>query len=121
MSTAGRIIHLRVEAPAKPATGAPCNGCGVCCATEPCPLGMVLSGRRSGTCTALRWDAGRVRYTCGAIVAPREVLPRGLRLLAPLIGRLAPRWVAAGQGCDADLEAEPAPDRPGTAAADRDR
>ena len=67
---------------------------------------MVLSGRRGGACAALRWDETQVRYLCGAISAPRTVLPRSLGLLAPLLGRLARRWISAGHGCDAAVSAK---------------
>lgn len=112
-------IHIHPSAPPKVAVGAACNGCGVCCLYAPCPLGMVLSRRRSGACGALRWDTAQAQYRCGAIVAPREVLiqalPRGLQslapLLAPVLRRLSLRWIAAGQGCDSSLEVTmPAPD-----------
>lgn len=94
--------------------GAPCNGCGVCCLIEPCPLGVLLSGRRSGACAALRWHDETARYRCGAMIEAKsvlqEVLPRWLRTLAPalapVLGRLAGRWIAAGQGCDCSLEVE---------------
>jgi len=101
-----QVILLRVEAPAKPAFGAPCNGCGVCCATEPCPLGVVISRRRTGTCDALVWDEEDNRYSCGAIVNPQAVLPRKLAWLAPSFTVLAKRWIAAGKGCDASLRVE---------------
>jgi hypothetical protein len=105
MSSHWQVIHLHREAPAKPEFGAPCNGCGVCCASEPCPLGMVLSGRRSGACAALRWNDSQARYLCGALVAPRDVLPRRLAMFAPLLSKLAARWISAGSGCDASLAA----------------
>lgn len=112
-----QIIHIESLAPAKPVTGAVCNGCGVCCLVEPCPLGMVLSRKREGACVAVRWSASERQYRCGAITAPREVLqlalPTGLRWLSPavgrLVGRLARRWVAAGSGCDSNLQALPPP------------
>lgn len=108
-------IHIHPSAPAKVAVGAPCNGCGVCCAYAPCPLGMVLSGRRSGACDALRWDAAHVQYRCGALVAPQAVLtaalPVGLRWLAaplaPMLRGAGRRWIAAGVGCDSTLEVRP--------------
>ena len=40
----GHLIRIHADAPAKPPVGAPCNGCGVCCLLEPCPLGVLLSG-----------------------------------------------------------------------------
>lgn len=110
-----QIILIHPEAPAKPVPGAPCNGCGVCCLMAPCPLGMLLSGRRQGACVALRWqDEGR-HYRCGAIIAPVAVLQGALpaflqRLtpwLAPLLAGLAKRWIAAGQGCDSTVEPMP--------------
>lgn len=104
-------IWIHPDAPPKPAEGAPCNGCGVCCLAQPCPLGMLLSGRRRGACAALRWDDGLALYRCGAITEPRATLQQALPrwavgaapALAAVLGRLARRWVAAGRGCDSDF------------------
>lgn len=88
-------IWLHRAAPAKPAMGAPCNGCGVCCAHAPCPLSRFLLGHRQGMCPALVWQG--TRYGCGMLVAPRGLarwLPRRLRR----------RWIGAGRGCDCDAE-----------------
>lgn len=95
-----RIVFLRAGAPPKPPAGEPCNGCGVCCAAEPCPAGIVLFRRRRGACPALTWQDGR--YACGLLLAPEHHLrwlPRGGRRLA---ARLFARWIAAGRGCDSD-------------------
>ena len=105
------VIHIHPEAPPKPALGAACNGCGVCCLLEPCPVGVLLSRRRRGACAALRWDAGTRRYRCGALAEPqavlRQALPYGLRFLAPALAsglrRWGPRWIAAGVGCDSSV------------------
>jgi hypothetical protein len=112
MAHAEHTIPIHPEAPTKVPIGVACNGCGVCCLFEPCPLGILLSHRRTGACVALRWDAGR--YRCGALIATEEVvaqtLPRGTRrlapVLAPLLHRLAGRWIAAGTGCDSSLEVD---------------
>ena len=97
-----RVIHLRPAAPLKPPEGQACNGCGLCCAAQPCPLGMLLSRKRQGACHALVWDEPAARYHCGVVAQPRRWLPW---LPAALARRLALRWIAAAHGCDADLEA----------------
>jgi hypothetical protein len=105
-----QVIRLHPAAPAKPPEAAPCNGCGVCCAAEPCPIGVLVSGRRTGACAALSWNADAGLYRCGLVSAPRMVLPRLPVALAPLLGRLARRWISAASGCDSSLVAE-VPDR----------
>jgi hypothetical protein len=101
-----QLIRLHPAAPAKPAEHAPCNGCGVCCASEPCPLGVVVSRRRHGACDALVWlDGGNV-YRCGLVERPRHHLPYGLRWAAPLLRRVAYRYISAGSGCDCSLAVE---------------
>lgn len=107
MNPGQRVVMIHPLAPPQPAFGAPCNGCGVCCLSEPCPLGMVLSGRRQGACAALRWHEAEGRYRCGALADPSAVLPPAWRWASPLLRRLAPRWIAAGAGCDAQLETTP--------------
>jgi len=117
-------FYIFPQAPDKPALGAACNGCGVCCLLEPCPLGVLLSGHRRGACSALRWQADAGIYRCGAIVAPQEVLQARLPSWLHgagfwwgwLLRRSARRWVGAGIGCDCDVQAErlqPSPDVPG--------
>jgi len=105
-------IPIHSQAPSKPGLGEPCSGCGVCCLLEPCPLGVFLSGRRTGACEALRWQADARLYRCGAVAEPEDVLrkrlPVGLTFAAPafaaLLRRVAYRWIAAGVGCDCDAE-----------------
>lgn len=116
------VILIHPEAPAKPAVGAPCNGCGVCCLAEPCPVGVLVSRRLKGPCTALRWHAADRRYHCGLLAwgnpplvgAARE-WPMGQKVgwaphlvLKGVFLDLWQRWVrriiSAGSGCDASLE-----------------
>lgn len=85
------VIYINALAPIKPVLGAACNGCGVCCLSEPCPAGMLVSLRRRGSCAALRWEAGTARYRCGLTTLP-------------WLGALTRRWIAAGRGCDSDAE-----------------
>ncbi|TXH89141.1 MAG: hypothetical protein E6Q78_09075 [Rhodoferax sp.] len=92
---APRVIRIEVAAPPKPAWGEACNGCGVCCLTEPCPIGIVWSRRRHGACTALVWDAEGGGYRCGALQRAQ---------VWPPLAHLVRRWIAAGKGCDCDWE-----------------
>lgn len=116
MSKKHPVIHIHIDAALQPVPGAPCNGCGVCCLLEPCPLGVILSGRRHGACVAVRWHGDVRQYRCGALSEPVAVLQRVLparlqRLapwlaagLAPILARWAQRWIAVGQGCDSSLD-----------------
>jgi hypothetical protein len=94
------VIWLRADAPQKPAAGAPCNGCGVCCASAPCPVGILFLRQRRGSCRALEWDAATRIYRCGMVLRPENylLLPRMVHNVAR---RLMRRWIAAGTVCDA--------------------
>ena len=113
MSKIHQLLLIQPDAAPKPLPGTPCNGCGVCCLLEPCPLGVVLSGRRHGACVAVRWHEDLHQYRCAALTEPaallHQVLPRPVRRLAPWLAsglaRQAQRWIAVGQGCDSSVEA----------------
>jgi len=105
-SSARSVIYLRAEAPVKPPTGAACNGCGACCALEPCPLGVLVSQRRHGRCRALRWDGPLGLYRCGMVSAPKNVLRWLPDAAVPAVRWLARRWISSASGCDAELAAE---------------
>jgi hypothetical protein len=104
-----QLIHIQPEAPPKPALGAACNGCGICCLAEPCPVGMLVSLRRRGACRALRWSDAERRYLCGMLTDPLAVLGCRTHRAAPL-ARLISAWcrrlISAGRGCDASLQIE---------------
>ena len=93
-----QTIHLHRDAPAKPAIAAPCNGCGVCCAAEPCPAGALRFRRRRGPCPALEWHGDL--YRCGLLARPRHYLPWLPARWDVTARRLLGRWIAAGKGCD---------------------
>ena len=101
-----QVIHIHPEAPPKPALGAPCNGCGLCCLAEPCPLGQVISRKRTGACDALQWSDTEGLYRCGVLTDAEGLLGQRWRWAAPFLRRLARRWIAAGEGCDATLEGQ---------------
>lgn len=99
-----QIIHLHLKAPAKPAEGQPCNGCGVCCALETCPAGRLRFLQKAGPCPALCWSDGENRYYCGLLAKPSDYfgwLPKNGEKIAR---RLMARWIAAGTGCDCNAE-----------------
>ena len=109
MSPAHQVIHIRPEAPPKPPEGQPCNGCGVCCLAEPCPVGMLVSRKRRGACELLRWSDAEGRYLCGLLVevgGPGPVRSASFwRRVWPRVWRAwARRLISAGSGCDASIE-----------------
>ena len=91
-----RIIHIHPDAPAKPAPGASCNGCGVCCSAELCPLAIIRYLRVAGPCPALQWQDENNRYMCGMLANASQ----------PLMQRWLRRMIAAGDGCDCTIEVE---------------
>ena len=97
--SAPTVVWLHPEAPAKPVEGAPCNGCGLCCLAEPCPLGVLVSRRRAGACLALRWSDADGRYLCGMVVDPATVAHE-----AEYEGE---RYVFCSAGCKAKFMADP--------------
>ena len=101
------VVWLHPEAPPKPAEGAPCNGCGLCCLAEPCPLGVLVSRRRKGACVALRWSDVDQRYWCGMVADPGGVTGLTRPWAVRAMSALARRWIASGIGCDARLDVEP--------------
>lgn len=105
MSAVPVFIAIHPAAPTKPAEGSACNGCGVCCLIEPCPVGMLVSRKRRGACVALVWSEAESRYRCGMVTTPEAHLPRAL-VARPALRALASRWarrvIAAGAGCDSN-------------------
>ncbi|MBS1159123.1 MAG: hypothetical protein H6R15_1542 [Proteobacteria bacterium] len=98
------IIHLQSAAPKKPLAGEACNGCGVCCALETCPVARLRFLQKKGPCPALRWSAEATLYRCGLLSAPGNYLPCLPKVAEALTSRLLARWIAAGKGCDCTAE-----------------
>ncbi|TAK73324.1 MAG: hypothetical protein EPO01_06230 [Aquabacterium sp.] len=104
-----QVIQIHPEAPAKPALGQACNGCGVCCLAEPCPLGQIISRKRHGACAALLWSQEQGRYLCGAVAQPQRWFGSrwpARKLAARVMSAWARRWISAGRGCDSDAQVE---------------
>lgn len=106
-SSSWQPVLWHTDAPRKPDIGAPCNGCGLCCLSEPCPLGIWVSRKRRGVCVALQWSDVDRRYLCGMVADPGQVVGWRNKWAVRGVQRLARRWIAAGIGCDADLVVEP--------------
>lgn len=102
-----QIIHLHSRAPAKPAEGLPCNGCGVCCALETCPAARVRFMRANGPCPALEWSEADARYYCGLLTNATKHLGWIAGAGKQLTTRLLSRWIAAGKGCDCQADVQP--------------
>ena len=105
------VIQIHSQAPAKPAWGEACNGCGVCCLLEPCPVGVLVSRRRRGACAALRWQQSDGRYRCGVLTDTQRYTRLTWPLVNKLFARLMRRMIYAGRGrgCDAQVEVSFAP------------
>ncbi len=80
-------------APEKPKFGQPCNGCGFCCASEVCEIGLGIFGKDTpAPCPAMTFKRGR--FECGAVNAADKMGPaEGLYLRLRL---------GIGLGCDSD-------------------
>lgn len=104
MSDSSQTITLHTKAPPKPEIGAPCNGCGVCCAAETCPAALVLFLQRQGSCPALFWNEKETRYSCGLLDNPAQYLRWLPRRWNALASRFFARRIAAGAGCDCSAE-----------------
>ncbi|HEY3299523.1 MAG TPA: hypothetical protein VGJ90_02030 [Methylophilaceae bacterium] len=99
-----QTITIHALAPEKPLVGQTCNGCGVCCALEPCPVSLLLLWPHQPSCRALTWDDTKQRYLCGMVVAPSKHLKIIPHFANKIAAKLFKRWIAADQKCDSDAE-----------------
>ncbi len=102
-----QLVHVHPDAPPKPSTGAPCNGCGLCCLLEPCPLGVLVSRRWRGACVAVRWSVDEQRYLCGMLSDFGGVTGLTQPWVVRTLTAAARRSIAAGIGCDASFQIQP--------------
>lgn len=101
-----QTITLHKLAPEKPEYGAKCNGCGVCCTAEPCPVAHLLLWQFSGACKALEWQDAEQRYLCGMVMEPKKYLGKLPEWLSPFIRKWCAARIASGIGCDSNVELE---------------
>ncbi len=86
----------------KPRWGASCNGCGLCCALEPCQLAVEFLNAPEGRCRALEIEDGRA--WCGLVRRPAHYL-FGETVPASETGPLSVAFATAlalGAGCDTE-------------------
>lgn len=104
MAKAATVIWVHQLAPAKPALGQRCNGCGVCCAAEPCPVARLFLWQFQGPCQALMWDQSQQRYFCGLLQQPRTYLRYLPTMLERPFQRYTASRIAADTACDSVAE-----------------
>jgi len=104
----------------KPPAGDSCNGCGYCCAMQPCALAEEFLACTVGPCVALEAQGGRT--ACGLVRNPLGYLFKAAHpevdvpvLAAPVVTAEAlalsqeiARALGVGRGCDSDDDAESA-------------
>lgn len=99
-------IEIHVAAPDKPLFGQRCNGCGVCCLFEPCPVASMFLWQYRGRCQALHWHDISQQYRCGLVSHPdKHLFYVPLRWRA-VFGRFFKRRIAADTSCDFDATIE---------------
>lgn len=81
-----------ISLPDKPKLGAPCNGCGVCCARLICPAGEIAYPGAHAPCPGLKITPGRSRTYCELVAG--EILSGAKPLLQAALG--------IGRGCSMD-------------------
>lgn len=97
-----RLEAATAHAPEKPAFGSPCNGCGFCCAAEPCGVArQFVPGAIDGApCPAMEFGHGRFR--CGMVRRPGHYLGLpawGDEEMGAMIGEA----LGTGKGCCANV------------------
>lgn len=83
--------------PKKPPEGQACNGCGLCCALQPCPIAVELLQAVERPCPALEFGDGR--FWCGLARTPSRYLDTPRAGDRP-IGAMVRLELGIGEGCD---------------------
>ena len=73
----------------------PCNGCGICCASELCVVGTMAFPGAQAPCPALKIVAGRT--WCGMVVMEQAAIR-----IHPTMEPLIQRGLGIGVGCSMD-------------------
>lgn len=95
-----------VKAPEKPAYGETCNGCGFCCAAEPCAVAKEFLKATEGPCPAMEFSIEDSRFYCGMMTRPGYHLGLATDIASHVnrsMGNLFAMMLGAGRGCDSEL------------------
>jgi len=87
-------------APEYPGFGSPCNGCGFCCAAEPCQIARDIAGFTEGPCAAMEFEEGR--FVCGIVKAPSRYIGTP-DFGDAFIGAMIAQALGIGMGCDSAI------------------
>jgi hypothetical protein len=102
--TLTQIIEIHPMAPHKPEFGTHCNGCGVCCAAEPCPVAFIFLFQFKGRCRALLWQNDTGRYVCGMVVCSDQYVKLIPKRFRESMGKYFATRIATEVGCDFEAE-----------------
>lgn len=84
----------------KPAFGALCNGCGVCCALDPCAIAHQWIDANAGEpCPALEFGEGR--FWCGMVRRPSHYMRLSNDWGDRILGSAIATALGVRRGCDA--------------------
>lgn len=81
---------MKIELPSKPKFGSACNGCGFCCASEICAIGVMAFPGAQAPCPALKIRPDGKSTYCEIVETER------INKMEPLIETA----LGIGKGCD---------------------
>jgi hypothetical protein len=91
------------RSPDKPREGAECNGCGRCCAAEPCSIAREFLNAPPAPCPAMEFEGGR--FWCGMVRNPGRYLGMPESVAAEVVREPFIFLLGIGRGCDStDVE-----------------
>lgn len=89
------LVAAKHDLPPKPRWGQPCNGCGLCCILEQCPISLATFGPEL-ICPALTMRPGS--SGCGLVETPGAFFNDDM---ADELGAFIALILGVGTGCDA--------------------
>jgi hypothetical protein len=90
---------MKETAPEYPGYGKNCNGCGLCCAAEPCEIARDFAGITEAPCRAMQFEGGR--FVCGMVKNPSRYMDTP-DFGGQIIGGMFAKALGIGRGCDSE-------------------